>query len=82
MNLLSYLLQPAVRKGPRYSSRPFYATILIFTTLVVFSWALNIARGGQDGQVHQGTAAGVSLVKRDESEVPTTPRLCDDIEAN
>lgn len=69
MNPLSYFLQPAARKGPRYSVRPFYATILIFTTLVIFGWVLNIAGGGQDGQIHQRTAAGVSLVKRDESEV-------------
>lgn len=82
MNPLSCFLQPAVRRAPRYSVRPFYATILIFTTLVVFGWVLNIAGGGQDGQVHQRTAAGVSLVKRDESEVPTTAPSCDEMEAN
>lgn len=70
MNPLSYLLRPAVRKGPRYSVRPFYATILVFITLAVLSRALN---GARNGRVQQSTAAAVSLFKREDvPEVRTT----------
>lgn len=65
-------LQPAVRKGPRYSVRPFYATILVFTTLAVLSLAWDTAG---NGQVHLRTTAGVPLFKRkDEPEVPQLRR--------
>lgn len=68
MNSLSYILQPAVRKGPRYSVRPFYATILVFTALVVLSWTARLAG---IGPVQQRTTGGVSVFKREEeSEVP------------
>lgn len=74
MNPLSYSLQPAARKGPRYSVRPFYATIVVFTALAVLSLTLN---GARSGWTQQGAAAGVSLSKRDdEPEVHTaTPPL-------
>jgi sodium/potassium/calcium exchanger 6 len=67
MNALPSFLQPAVRKGPRYSTRPFYTTILVFTTLVALTWAV---RSIEIGQVQQRTAAAVSLLKREEPEVP------------
>ncbi|KAJ5127434.1 hypothetical protein N7448_008213 [Penicillium atrosanguineum] len=62
MNALPSFLQPAVRKGPRYSTRPFYTSILVFTTLVALTFAV---RNIGSGQVHQRTAAGVSLLKRE-----------------
>ncbi|KAJ5166609.1 uncharacterized protein N7482_005390 [Penicillium canariense] len=66
MNRLPPLLQPAIRNGPRYSVRPFCATLLVFTTLAAVSWTLT--RSG-NGQVHERTAAGVSLLRRaDEPE--------------
>lgn len=68
MNPLSHFLQPAVRRGPRYSVRPFYATILIFTALVVLSWTVSVVG---NGPARQRTTAGVSLFKRvEETEVP------------
>jgi sodium/potassium/calcium exchanger 6 len=68
MNALSSFLQPAVRRGPRYSARPFYTTILVFTTLAALTWAI---RSTGTGQLQQRTAAGVSLLKREDGpEVP------------
>ena len=79
MNALPSSLQPAVRKGPRYSARPFYTTILVFTTLVALTWAL---RASGNGQVQQRTAAGVSLIKREhEPEVPPPFSLVKDMES-
>lgn len=64
MKPLSFL-QPAVRNKPRYSVRPFFATILIFATLVALSWTL--AR--DDGQAQRSTP-GVLARREDEPEVP------------
>ncbi|KAJ5677372.1 uncharacterized protein N7477_003005 [Penicillium maclennaniae] len=63
MNALPSFLQPAVRRGPRYSTRPFYTSILVFTTLVALTFAV---RSIGTGQIHQRTAAGVPLLKREE----------------
>lgn len=60
MHQLSSFLPP-VRKAPRYSVRPFYTTIFVFTTLTVLS--LLIAWAGK-GQAHRATASTL-LVKRD-----------------
>lgn len=61
----SSLLRP-VRKVPRYSVRPFYTTIVVFTTLATLSTL--IAWFGK-GHVHP-TSTGTLLFKReDEPEV-------------
>lgn len=65
MNRLPSFLRPA-RSGPRYSVRPFYASLLIITTLAVASWTLG--RYG-NGQAHERTASGVLLRRADEPEV-------------
>lgn len=65
MNRLPPFLRPA-RSGPRYSVRPFYASLLIITTLTVASWTL---AGHRNGQVHERTAAGGLLRRADEPEV-------------
>lgn len=68
MEPLSPFLQPAVRNKPRYSVRPFFATIVVLTTLVVLTWAL---AGNDDEQAHRRTASGVLLARQeDEPEVP------------
>lgn len=66
MNQLPSILQPAVRKRPRYSVRPFYTTLLVFTGLVVLSWALrSIPIGGSP----KPAAKNLFLAKRgDEPE--------------
>jgi sodium/potassium/calcium exchanger 6 len=66
MKSLSSLLQPAVRNKPRYSVRPFFATILVFATLVALTWTL--ARN-DDGQTQRSTP-GVLARREDEREVP------------
>ena len=53
-------LRPA-RKAPRYSVRPFYTSLGVFTTLAILS--LLIAWVGK-GQADR-TTAGTLLVKRD-----------------
>lgn len=79
MNALPSFLRPAVRKGPRYSARPFYTTILVFTTLAALTWTI---RASGNGQVQQRTVAGVSLLKReDEPEVPQLLSLVKDMES-
>lgn len=74
MNQLPSFLQPAVRKRPRYSIRPFYTTLLVFTLIAAGSWILTVA-GNKHGQSAQpGTAAGINLFKRDgELEVSCPP---------
>ncbi|OOQ90883.1 sodium/calcium exchanger protein [Penicillium brasilianum] len=64
MNRLPSFLRPA-RSGPRYSVRPFYASLLVITTLAVASWTLG--RYG-NGQAHERTASGVLLRRADEPE--------------
>lgn len=66
MKPLSSSLQPAVRNKPRYSVRPFFATVLVFATLVVLTWTL--ARD-DDGQAQRNTP-GVLARREDEPEVP------------
>lgn len=65
MNWLPPFLQSA-RSRPRYSVRPFYASLLIFATLTVASWTITRHR---NGQAHERTAAGVLLRRADEPEV-------------
>ncbi|KAJ5577856.1 Sodium/calcium exchanger membrane region [Penicillium hispanicum] len=62
MSLLPSILQPAVRKGPRYSVRPFCATVVVFVTIAAVTWAL-----GRDAHAEATpyTAAGVFPAKRD-----------------
>ena len=71
MNVLPSILQPAVRKGPRYSVHAFYTTILVFAAIAAVSLVLgNDAHPGGTAQ----KVAGGSLTKRD--VVPeVTPRL-------
>jgi sodium/potassium/calcium exchanger 6 len=66
MKPLSSLLQPAVRNKPRYSVRPFFATILAFATLVALTWTL---AGNDDGQAQRSTQC-VLARREDEHEVP------------
>lgn len=65
MNRLPSILRPA-RSDPRYSVRPFYASVLVITVLAVVSWTVV---GFGNGQAHERTAAGVSLRRADEPEV-------------
>jgi sodium/potassium/calcium exchanger 6 len=78
MNQLLSFLQPAVRKQPRYSTRPFYTTLFIFTILATASWLFS-ATGKEHGQFTQaGTAAGINLLKReDQPEVSFPPLSCE-----
>jgi sodium/potassium/calcium exchanger 6 len=69
MNRLPSLLRPA-RSGPRYSVRPFYASLLVITVLAVASWTLV---GYGNGQTHERTAAGVLVRRADEPEVFPLP---------
>ncbi|CAI7640511.1 unnamed protein product [Penicillium viridicatum] len=64
MKPLSSFLQPAVRNKPRYSVRPFFATILVFSILVSLTWTL--ARTG-DGKAQRSTP-GVLARREDEPE--------------
>lgn len=67
MNPLPFL-QAAVRQKPRYSVRPFFATIVVFTALVALTWTL---AGNDDEQALRRTTPGVLLARReDEPEVP------------
>lgn len=71
MNQLPFILRPAVRKGPRYSVRPFYTTLLVFAALVALSWAI---RSNIIGQFPRRTPANVFLARREtEPEVQCLP---------
>ncbi|KAJ6109671.1 Sodium/calcium exchanger membrane region, partial [Penicillium sp. IBT 16267x] len=62
MNQLPSILRPAVRKGPRYSVRPFYTTLLVFTALVALSWAV---RSNIIGQSPRSTTTKEFLARRE-----------------
>ncbi|KAJ5806225.1 Sodium/calcium exchanger membrane region [Penicillium pulvis] len=62
MNQLPMILRPAVRKGPRYSVRPFYTTLLVFAALVALSWAV---RSNIIGQSPRRTTTNVLLARRE-----------------
>ncbi|KAJ5092159.1 hypothetical protein NUU61_007029 [Penicillium alfredii] len=68
MNLLLRSLQPAVRRRPRYSVRPFYITLLVFAILAAGSLIVgNLGKGFvQAPYVQQLTTAGGSLLKRED----------------
>lgn len=71
MNQLPNILRPAVRKGPRYSVRPFYTTLLVFAALVALSWAV---RSNIIGQSPRRTTTNVLLARREnEPEVQCIP---------
>jgi sodium/potassium/calcium exchanger 6 len=77
MNQLPYILQPAARKQPRYSIRPFYTSLILFSVLATASWFLK-STAKEHGQFTQGAAAGISLFKREgEPEVPTPHLPCE-----
>ncbi|KAJ5663841.1 Sodium/calcium exchanger membrane region [Penicillium longicatenatum] len=61
MNQLPFILRPAVRKGPRYSVRPFYTTLLVFAVLVALSWAV---RSNVIGQSPRRITTNVFLTRR------------------
>ncbi|KAJ5902369.1 Sodium/calcium exchanger membrane region [Penicillium taxi] len=52
------------RPRPRYSVRPFYATICVFSVIATISWAF---QGNGFGEIRQSTTAGV-LLTRSETE--------------
>ncbi|KAJ5082060.1 Sodium/calcium exchanger membrane region [Penicillium argentinense] len=62
MNRLSSFLRPAARKAPRYSVRPFYTTILVFTALATLSLLISWS---EKDTAHLRTAADPLLVKRE-----------------
>lgn len=62
MHQFPFTLRPAVRKGPRYSVRPFYTTLLVFAALVALSWAV---RSNIIGQSPRRTTTNVSLARRE-----------------
>ncbi|KAJ5628278.1 Sodium/calcium exchanger membrane region [Penicillium lividum] len=64
MNQLPYILRPAVRKGPRYSVRPFYTTLLVFGVLVALCCAL---RSNIIGQYPRSTTQNVFLARREDA---------------
>lgn len=66
------MLQPAARKGPRYSIRPFCATIVVTTALVTLSWALN---KNAEGEAVTGATATSFLAKRQNE-----PHVCSLVE--
>ena len=61
----SSFLRPA-RKAPRYSVRPFYATIVVFTTLATLTTL--IAWFGK-GYAHPSSTATLLFKREDEPEV-------------
>ncbi|KAF4762229.1 hypothetical protein HAV15_007960 [Penicillium sp. str.  len=64
MNQLPSFLQPAVQK-PRYSIRPFYTTLLVFTLIATTSWFLT-GTPHENGQFAQpGTGPHIDLFKRE-----------------
>lgn len=64
MNQLPSFLQPAVQK-PRYSIRPFYTTLLVFTLIATASWFLT-GTPHENGQFAQpGTGPHIDLFKRE-----------------
>lgn len=64
MNQLPSFLQPAVRK-PRYSIRPFYTTLLVFTLIATASWFLT-GTTNEHGQFAQpDTGPHIDLFKRE-----------------
>ncbi|KAI2730935.1 hypothetical protein CBS147339_381 [Penicillium roqueforti] len=64
MNQLLSFLQPAVRK-PRYSIRPFYTTLLVFTLIAITSWFLT-GTTNEHGQFAQpDTGPHINLLKRE-----------------
>ncbi|KAJ5782805.1 hypothetical protein N7457_004579 [Penicillium paradoxum] len=65
MNQLPSFLQPAARKQPRYSTRPFYTTLLVFTFIAAASWVLTGAENEHIKSAQPGTATGIDLFKRD-----------------
>jgi sodium/potassium/calcium exchanger 6 len=74
MNQLLSFLQPAARKQPRYSTRPFYTTLFVFTVLATASWWLSTTESEHGEHIQTGTAAGISLLKREaEPEVSLPP---------
>ncbi|KAJ6148024.1 hypothetical protein N7497_010006 [Penicillium chrysogenum] len=85
MNQLPSFLQPAVRK-PRYSIRPFYTTLLVFTVIATASWFLT-GTTNEHGQFAQpGTGPHIDLFKR-ESElecrlVRNVKNQCEYVRAN
>ncbi|KAJ5180451.1 Sodium/calcium exchanger membrane region [Penicillium capsulatum] len=62
MSPIPSFLQPAVRNKPRYSVRPFFSTIVVFTALVALTWTL----GKAEGQAHRRTTPVVSLLRRED----------------
>ncbi|KAJ5936358.1 Sodium/calcium exchanger membrane region [Penicillium verhagenii] len=83
MNQFSSILRPAVRKGPRYSVRPFYTTLLVFAVLVALSWAL---RSNIIGQSPRRTTTNVFLARRQDEpecrEVRDVTNQCAFIQTN
>ncbi|KAJ5747252.1 uncharacterized protein N7511_008948 [Penicillium nucicola] len=63
MNQLPPFLQLAVRKKPRYSTRPFYTTLLVFTVLGTAS--LIFSGANRPGLFAQSSStAGIDLLRR------------------
>ncbi|KAJ5702852.1 Sodium/calcium exchanger membrane region [Penicillium malachiteum] len=63
MDRISSFLQPTVRKGPRYSVRPFYTTLVVFTALVVLSWTV---RRVIIGESPRSASTNVFLFRRED----------------
>ncbi|KAJ5675792.1 Sodium/calcium exchanger membrane region [Penicillium macrosclerotiorum] len=63
MTQLPIFLRPVVRKGPRYSVRPFYASLLVFTALAILSWS--VAKAGS-GQVREHSTTEWFLARRED----------------
>ncbi|CAG8196294.1 unnamed protein product [Penicillium salamii] len=68
MNQLPYFLQPADRRQPRYSIRPFYTSLILLSVLATASWLLSATGNGDGLFKHADPAAGIGLFKR-ESEL-------------
>ncbi|KAJ5558576.1 Sodium/calcium exchanger membrane region [Penicillium sp. DV-2018c] len=65
MNQLPSFLQPVVRRRSRYSTRPFYTTVLIFTLIASASWFLRSTQSGHGQFAQLSTAASKDLFKRE-----------------
>ncbi|CAI7594209.1 unnamed protein product [Penicillium glandicola] len=62
--LSSSFLRPAVRK-PRYSIRPFYTTLLVFTVIGTASWFLTGTKNEHGQFAQPGTGSHIDLFKRE-----------------
>ncbi|CAG7931007.1 unnamed protein product [Penicillium olsonii] len=61
---LPKFLQPAGRRQPRYSIRPFYTSLIVLSVLATASWLLSTTGDDHVQFTQMGPARGIGLFKR------------------